>query len=161
MLPTKYLKDYFFKRIFCFLFFFFQPVKLSSEHIEIVNAPGCESDGEGYVSNHCNLSIFTFTAPMSLTVCLPWQRLFSDQLWVASASVPSLCSAHSGYIPACCQPNRPVLVAEKEGWMEKEGRRQRTSGKKKFPGVSMTKTFDELKLLSNCMELSCYVWANL
>lgn len=69
---------------------------------------------EGCVSNHRNLSIFTFIAPISLTVCLPWQRLVSDQLCVALASALSLYSAHSGCIPACCQPNRPVPVAERE-----------------------------------------------
>lgn len=136
MFPPKSLKNL---RILSFSLIPFQSAILSSAQIKLVKAPGCESDGEGYMSNHHNLSIFTSTAPISLTVCLPWQRLFSDQLRVALASAPSLYSAHSGCIPCCCQPSRPVPVAkterEKEGWMEREGRdsrRQRTSGRRKF-----------------------------
>lgn len=74
---------------------------------------------------------------------------------------PSLYSAHSGCIPACCQPSRPVPVAErekdrqKEGWMESEGkdsRRQRTSGKKKFSLQYEENFWYELKLLETARQ---------
>lgn len=98
----------------------------------------------GIVSNHRNLSIFTFTSPIALTVCLPWQRLFSDQLCadLASAPFPLLCPLrlHSCLLPAkqACTSSREE-EREKEGRMEREGKdgtRQRTSGKKKFPSQS-------------------------
>lgn len=111
---------------------------LSSEQIERVYAPGCESDGEGYVSNHPNLSIFTFTAPISLTVCLPWQRLFSDQLGVALASAlfPLLCPLrlHSCLLPAtqACTSGRD-RDGKTSGWRER-GERERREQKAKNIG---------------------------
>lgn len=79
--------------------------------------------GGDTVSNHHNLFIFTFTAPISLTVCLPWQWLFSDQLCIALASAPSLYSAHSGCIPACCQPTgcSSGRERERERGLDEEG----------------------------------------
>lgn len=126
---------------------------LSSEQIERVYAPGCESDGEGYVSNHPNLSIFTFTAPISLTVCLPWQRLFSDQLGVALASAlfPLLCPLrlYSCLLPAtqACTSGRD-RDRKTSGWRER-GERERAKraegkehrGRKSFLSI-MRKTFD-------------------
>lgn len=96
-------------------------------------APECESDGGRCMSKHHNLSIFASSAPISLTVCLPWQRLFSDQLGVSLASAPSLYTAHSG---CTCQPNRPVPVAlrgreSQDGW-RMQGRKEKAKNGKKF-----------------------------
>lgn len=110
-----------------------------SEQIRVADAPECESDGERDVSDHRNLSIFTSSAPVSLTGCLPWQRLFSDQLGVSLASAPSLYSAHSG----CTSANQTGLYQwhrERGGAREsqdrrrmegKNSRKQTTSGRKK------------------------------
>lgn len=122
--------------------YFIQPAMLSSEQTGIANAPGCESDGEGYMSKHYNLSIFTSTSLISLTVCLPWQWLFSDQICVALASAPSLYSAHSGCIPSCCQPNRPVQVAQRHRGRREWRRRPKTAkGKEHMGRRSFQKSF--------------------
>lgn len=80
--------------------------------------PQSKSDGERDVSDHRNLSIFTSSAPVSLTGCLPWPRLFSDQLGVSLASAPSLYSAHSG----CTSANQTGLY---QWHRERGGARER------------------------------------
>lgn len=96
----------------------------------------------GIVSNHRNLSIFTFISPIALTVCLPWQRLFSDQLCadLASAPFPSTLPTQVAFLPAASQTGLYQQQRGRErtrkrgGWRgrAKDGRRQRTSGKEKF-----------------------------
>lgn len=83
--------------------------------------------GRDRVSNLHNLFIFTYPAPISLTLCLPWQWLFLDQLCIALASAPSLQSAHSGWIPACCQPTGLYRwQRQQEKWIEGRQRLQHT-----------------------------------
>ena len=94
------------------------------------------------MSNHRNLSIFTFISPIALTVCLPWQRLFSDQLCadLASAPFPSTLPTQVAFLPAASQTGLYQQQRGRErtrkrgGWRgrAKDGRRQRTSGKEKF-----------------------------
>lgn len=80
---------------------------------------------------------------------------------------PSLYSAHSGCIPACCQPSRPVPVAgrerEKEGRMERErggegkdGRRQRTSGEEKVSSSVWGKLLIRAEVIGNCTAEAVY-----
>lgn len=94
--------------------------------------------------------IFLYLHPQlsPLDVCLLWQWLFSDQFCVALASAPSLYSAHSGCIPACCQTNKlvPVAEREKERWVRGAAEGKEHWGRKSFI-LSMRKTWYEFNLL--------------
>lgn len=119
-------------------------MKSSSQQVEVVDALQDENQmGRDRVSKLHNLFIFTSPAPISLTVCLPWQWLFLDQLCIALASAPSLQSAHSGCIPACCQPTG-LYQWQRESERETVGNIAEDTehpGRKSFQ-VSMRKAFD-------------------
>lgn len=106
-----------------------QQLMLSLEQTEIANAPGCGSDGEGYVSNHRNLSIFTSTTLISNCVfTLAMAALRSALCCPGLCPFPLLCPLrlHSSLLPG-----KHACTGGRERGRERERKKRRLRGRPK------------------------------